>query len=298
MEVGVAKIGVDRHGELLREVLLILSDEDGGLPAKEVLSRVEMRLVLTEHEAGTYDSTNRRRFDKIVRFSTISAVKAGWLNKSKGHWTVTDEGRAALTKFSKPGDLIREAGRLYRLWRKTQPSAPDQVDELEDDHVETSSILEEAEEQAWEAISRYISEINPSDLESLVEALVEAMGYHVLWKATGGADGGIDLIAFNDPLGTTSPRIKVQVKRRADRINVDGLRAFLSVMGHDDVGIFVATGGFTSEAMRLAREQENRKVTLIDLQKLFDLWVEHYDSLPEERRRLLPLTTVHFLALD
>jgi predicted Mrr-cat superfamily restriction endonuclease len=39
------------------------------------------------------------------------------------------------------------------------------------------------------------------------------MDYYV---APPGPDGGIDLIAHTDPLGTTGPRIKVQVKRRDD----------------------------------------------------------------------------------
>jgi hypothetical protein len=35
---------------------------------------------------------------------------------------------------------------------------------------------------------------------------------------------------------------------------------------------------------------------LIDLERLFDLSVEHYQHLPEELRALLPLRAVHFLA--
>lgn len=69
------------------------------------------------------------------------------------------------------------------------------------------------------------------------------MKYHVSWIAPSGPDRGIDIIVHNDPLGTSPPRIKVQVKRRADKITVDGLRAFMSVLGEQDVGIFVSTNG-------------------------------------------------------
>ena len=85
------------------------------------------------------------------------------------------------------------------------------------------------------------------------------MGYHVSWNAPPGPDKGIDILAHNDPLGTSTPRIKVQVKRRADKISVDGLRSFMAVLGEQDVGIFVSTGGFTSEAESEARTKENRK---------------------------------------
>jgi len=34
---------------------------------------------------------------------------------------------------------------------------------------------------------------------------------------------------------------------------------------------------------------------LVDLKRLFDLWVEHYDKIPEVQRRLLPIRPVYFL---
>lgn len=138
--------------------------------------------------------------------------------------------------------------------------------------------------------------INPFDLQKLVAALLRAMGYYVAWVSPPGPDKGIDILAQNDPLGTSSPRIKIQVKRRADKINVDGLRAFMALLGEQDVGIFVSTGGFTSDAQMEARTKETRKLTLIDLEKLVDLWIEHYDKVSESDKRLLPLRPVHYLA--
>jgi restriction system protein len=99
------------------------------------------------------------------------------------------------------------------------------------------------------------------------------MGYFVSWVSPPGPDKGIDILAYTDPLGTKNPRIKVQVKRRSDAINVDGLSSFLALLGDQDVGIFVCTGGFTSAAEMEARTQEKRKITLVGLEKLFDLWV-------------------------
>ena len=92
------------------------------------------------------------------------------------------------------------------------------------------------------------------------------------------------------------PRTKVQVRRRKDKINVEGLRSFMTLLGDQDVGIFVSTGGFTSDAESEARTQEKRKVTLLDLEKLFDLWVQHYDKVAESDKRLLPLKPVYYLA--
>jgi restriction system protein len=50
-------------------------------------------------------------------------------------------------------------------------------------------------------------------------------------------------------------------------------------VNEDDVGIFVATSGFTKDAEDFARSQEKRKITLIDLERLVDLWIQFYDRL-------------------
>ncbi len=103
-------------------------------------------------------------------------------------------------------------------------------------------------------------------------------------------------MAWPDALGTQSPRIKVQVKRQTAAVSVDGLRSFMAVLGDDDVGIFVSLGGFTRDAQDEARLQATRRITLIDLERLFDLWVERYPTLQDEDRRRLPLQPIYFLA--
>jgi restriction system protein len=138
--------------------------------------------------------------------------------------------------------------------------------------------------------------MNPYDFQELVASLLRAMGYHVSWVAPPGKDGGIDIVAWSDPLGTRPPRIKVQVKRVGQNVSVDGLRSFMAVLGDDDVGLFVTTAGFTRDAEEEARTQEKRKITLVNLEKLFDLWVEHYARLDDDARRRLPLRPIQFLA--
>jgi restriction system protein len=239
-----------------------------------------------------------RRYEKIVRFSTIAPVKAGWLVKSKGTWVLTDEGRTALMAFPDPEKLFRESGRLYRIWKKKQPvtEADDEVED-ESEQMHPSITLEEAEETARQEIYDYLASMPPYEFQDLVGALLDAMGYHVAWIAPPGPDRGIDLVAYTDPLGASGPRIKVQVKRRADKIAVQEVRSFVAVLSDKDVGIFVSTGGFTSDAHAEARHQENRRVSLIGMDELFDLWVDHYDQMEESAKQRLPLKPIHYLAL-
>jgi restriction system protein len=110
-----------RQGEILEAVFRVLEEASDGLQAKEVLARVEQRLALTPFEDSTYPNRpEARRFPKIVRFTTINAVKAGWLIKDKGTWTLTEAGGAALAAHRDPEELMREAVRGYQAWRREQ----------------------------------------------------------------------------------------------------------------------------------------------------------------------------------
>jgi restriction system protein len=123
------------------------------------------------------------------------------------------------------------------------------------------------------------------------------MRYHGSWVSPPGRDGGIDIVAFTDPIGAIGPRIKVQVKRvTSGKIGVDGLRSFLAVLGSQDVGLFVSLGGFTSEAESEARSQDNRRLMLLDMTRLVEMWIEHQDQLSETDKAHLPLRPVYFLS--
>ena len=50
------------------------------------------------------------------------------------------------------------------------------------------------------------------------------MGYHVPFVAPPGRDGGVDVIAYKDPLGTVAPRIKAQIKHREEKVTVREVR--------------------------------------------------------------------------
>ncbi|WP_034299340.1 restriction endonuclease [Herbaspirillum sp. RV1423] len=295
----MAEITRKRTGEFLRKLFEILMHAPDGLPAREALAALVAQVTLSSYEAGTYESGDRR-FEKIVRFATVDCVKAGWMQKNKGIWTVTEEGMAAHRELKDPEQFQKAALKLYRKWKLAQKNdielARDDGIEQEDvAEKETSITFEQAEEQAWSEIEQHLRAMNPYVLQQLVADLLKAMSYHVSWISPPGKDGGIDILAYTDPLGARPPRIKVQVKRTEQKVSTDSLRAFISLIGNEDVGLFVSTGGFTRDAETLARMQETRKITLIDMNRLTDLWIEFYGKLDEQARQRLPLTPIYFL---
>jgi restriction system protein len=297
----MAEITRRRTGELLRELFKLLMAAPDGMRASDALQQLASAMTLTAYEAGNYESGSRR-FEKIVRFATVDCVKAGWLAKDKGIWTITEEGRQAHAELTDPEAFYRRALKLYSEWKASQPDVEPTLptgsaaEEAENTTKAISVTLDEAEEQAWAEISQYLRGMPPYEFQDLVADLLSAMGYHVSWIAPPGKDGGLDILAWPDALGTRPPRIKVQVKRQQQAVSVDGLRSFMALLGDDDVGLFVCTGGFTKDAETEARIQEKRRVRLIGLEKLFDLWDAYYDKLSDRARQRLPLRSIRFLA--
>jgi restriction system protein len=87
-----------RTGELIRKLFDILMPHSEGLAAGEALALLRNQVQLTDYEKGTYKSGSLR-FDHIVRFGTVDCVKAGWLTKHKGKWTITEEERKPIMRF-------------------------------------------------------------------------------------------------------------------------------------------------------------------------------------------------------
>ena len=203
----------------------------------KALKQLAASVTLTPYEAGLYESTGTPRFEKIVRFATIDCVKAGWLAKNKGVWSITNTGKKAFDDFSDPEAFYREAIKLYREWKAGAPIKP-QVESLEELNpaetakAEASITYEKADEQAWNEIEAHLRAMPPYDMQDLVAGLLrrKGLGYHIEWVSPPGKDGGIDIIAHTDPLGTQPPRIKVQVKGGNEKIDLQTLNSFLAVV--------------------------------------------------------------------
>ena len=280
----MVQITLHRVGELLRIVFELLWDKPDGLPAKDVFALIPELTQLTEYELGFSSFSNIPRYERIVRLATIPLVRVGWLVKNnKGRWHITEEGRQACRKFTNAQELYKEALRLYEEHRQITPDIVMNV--------------ETAEEKAWEQIQKYLQEKNPPEFQSMIAALLRAMGYYVAWVAPVEKNRGhIDIVAHVDPIGAKGPRILVQVKHKGQVLTIEGLKTFLSVLGQNDFGLLVSTGGFTGDAKEELRTEAFQKVTALDLELFFDLWISHYDKLSQDARNLIPLKLIYFLS--
>ena len=106
----MAEIARERVGRNQQIVLRILDDSPDGIKASDVIEEVRRKLQPTDFEKSFYPDTQQERYGKILRFSTIAPVKAGWILKSKGTRFITDDGGVAYKTFSDPTALEKESG--------------------------------------------------------------------------------------------------------------------------------------------------------------------------------------------
>lgn len=284
--------------------LQILVEKGGEAAGRDVISDIEKRLTLDDWAKEVYEKSGYTRWKSILHFFTIDLIKSGFMVKNKGVWYVTTEGEAAL----KLGDvaMLDKATEGYYKWREANPksdkkSVASVVDDIEADDVADSvneqaqeATIQQMEQLAIDGLRQQINSKNAYEFQDLVAALLRGMNYYTPFVAPKGKDGGIDVIAYQDPLGVKSPRIKVQIKHRESTANVSEIRELMGLLQKEgDIGLFISTGGFTSDAKTTARSSHVH-VELIDFDRFIALWQEFYEKLNDEDKDRLRLRPIYF----
>ena len=195
----------------LYAVLKEMVRRGGSIPAKEIYPFVNENVSLTDWEREPAGKMQYIRWTNSFQFYSIDYQKAGFIVKKNGTWYITPEGEKVLKKS--PEEVMNLARSAYMEWKKLRDIEVGPDDEPTDETAEkdNSMNLDLLESDAREGIKRYIVSKSPYEFQDLVAALLRAMGYHTPFVAPKGKDGGIDIIAYLDPLGAQTPRIKVQV---------------------------------------------------------------------------------------
>ncbi len=232
-----------------------------------------------------------------MHFSSVDYVKAGYLVKKKGHWTITPEGEKVLKLGAEK--MHDEAEQQYRAWNISKERKHDMPtsasEEISDPFKETIIELENLEEQANKGIRGFIRNKNPYEFQDMVAALLKAMGYYIQSVAPKGKDGGVDVVAYVDPLGAQTPRIKVQVKHRPDTvIGASDIRALLGILRTGDIALFVTSGTYSPDAKNTAASSREF-IRLIDGDEFIEMWQNYYDKMSDDDKNMLPMKRIMFL---
>ena len=279
----------------LYAVMKEMSRRGGSMPAKELYPFVNENVELTEWEKEPAGKMKYIRWTNSFQFYSIDYQKAGFIVKKSGNWYLTPEGEAALKKT--PEEVMNIANDAYHAWKKARDIEDNPDEEPTDNTAESdnSMKLEQLESDAREGIKAFIASKDPYEFQDMVAALLRAMEYHTPFIAPKGKDGGIDIIAYLDPLGAKTPRIKVQVKHKPETaIGASEVRALSGVLKAGDIALFVTSGTYSADA-RNAASGNDKFIRLIDGNDFIEMWQEYYDKMSDDDKNMLPLKRISFL---
>jgi len=261
---------------------------DGQLRQSAVMQAIEEAVELDDWASAVYETTGNIRWRSIFAFDSIGLVKAEYVTKSRGVWTITEEGRAAIAKPFDGPQFLAEINRRYRAWKEKQLASgidqetlgaeEDAVIEAPDERM--SLTLQQAHEALAAELIENIKQCEPVFFERLVVKLLLKMGYGGSRQEAGRAvgrsgDGGIDGIINEDRLGLDA--IYLQAKRWEGTVGEGPIRDFKGALDAKGAqkGVFITTSSFTPAATEAARNSRSYKIVLIDGARLAELLIEH-----------------------
>ena len=162
------------------------------------------------------------------------------------------------------------------------------------DEVEEEALKESMVENAREFIKDKVMDLDWEEMQELVAGLLRGMGYKTMVSPRG-PDRGSDIQASPDGLGLENPRIVVEVKHRSGQMGAPAVRGFITTVGKDSRGLYVSTGGFSTEA-KYEADRSSPPITIIDADRLVGLLIQYYDNLDSDTRALVPLVKIYWPA--
>lgn len=155
-------------------------------------------------------------------------------------------------------------------------------------------LITEDEKSFNEEILRRLRQMEPTEFEKFIVALLEAMGFEAEHVGRSG-DGGVDAIGMLDANGLVQIQLQVQVKRQKGNVGSGPVLKLRGALGNDDYGVVITTSGFTRQAREAAESERMKQITLIDGITLVELIIRNYENLDDNYKDLFLLKRVYML---
>ncbi len=264
---------------------------NGVLSRQQLMQAIEAGTPLDDWAREIYPQNGNVRWRSIFGFSSVGLVKAGYLTKEGGQWSITEEGRKAIQPPFEPGAFLAEVRRRYAAWKTSQLLSEKATLEstadgdLEDEELEApeermGAILKSAHDALAAELIEMVKQSDPAFFERLVVKLLLRMGYGGSREEAGRAvgqsgDNGIDGIINEDRLGLDA--IYLQAKRWTGPVGEGEVRDFKGALDAKGAhkGVFITTSHFTPAARQAARTSRSYRIVLIDGERLAELMIEH-----------------------
>lgn len=208
--------------------------------------------------------------------------KVEWLR----HIPRTNFSQAALYEMGSALTLFQIKNYADEIFAALEGKPLDEVVTDEDIALDASEIEELSRDFILRRLERNLKGL---PFEPFIQHLLETMGYEA--RLTDPNEPSVDIIASKDKLGFEPPIIKVQVKTKPGNTDDRDVSALYGKINHDEFGLFITLGDFTSKAAQFANTKSNLR--LINGTELVDLIFDHYEEIDPKYKGLFPLKRVY-----
>jgi len=241
-------------------------------------------------------SGTQRKHNNRVSWAGTYLKKAGLLESTgRGKYRITSEGKKVLELKLDNIDnrFLKSRYPRFKDFHEVKPKLEtDKSEEIITEELNPDELIEITYQkmhndlaiELLEAVKKY----HPSLFEQLVVDLIVAMGYGGSRKDAGEAtqrtsDEGIDGLIKEDKLGLDV--VYIQAKRWENSVGRPELQKFAGSLEGKRAkkGIFITTSSFSKGAVDYVSRIE-KKIVLIDGEKLTDLMIDHNIGVSEYKR--------------
>ena len=257
-------------------VLQALDELGGSARRPEVCDRIAEGHRITEAQQGEATSGGGSRFVSQVGWARFYLAKGGYIDaSSKGVWTLTEKGRAAV-KMSRE-EAVHVFREVHAQFPRQSREEEGETEVPEAPPPETNAGTPTQPANYRDQVLAILRGLPPAGFERFCQRLMREAGFERVDVTGRSGDGGIDGIGMLQVNSIVSFKVLFQCKRYRDggTVTPTQVRDFRGAMaGRADKGLILTTATFSSEAKREAVRDGVPPIELIDGDKLVDLLEE------------------------
>lgn len=288
-------MAVPKYNEFMKPLLVCLSDGEIH-KSKEIQQDLAEYFHLTDEERQELlPGSGQLVYKNRIGWASTYLKKAGLISSpARSIMQITDTGRQVVREnpLAIDGHYLSKFD-SFRAFSSPKPASSSQPDIVSNPPCDlaTPETPEEQLKQDYEMVLSKLSDdlyekvmtLSPEKFELLVIDLIRAVGYgypdESSFRHTGKTgDGGVDGIVQEDKFGFNLIYIQAKHWNENHMVGSKEIRDFYGAMGAGDKskrGIFVTTSFFTDDAKETSKLFFDRKMILIDRDRLLRLMIEN-----------------------
>lgn len=270
--------------------LLKVMSEGKEMTTNQTKDAVAKYLGLTEEAlVERLESGTQTTFDNRMGWARTYLFKAGLLDRPRrAIYVISDNGKKLLLNppTAIDADYLRSYDRFNDFFPANAARSEkaqlvvqnDSDDELTPEEQIEKGVIRIQHELRGEVLDR-VKQLPPEGFEQLVLRLLVGMGYGGsmadVQGVARGADGGVDGVVNQDHLGLD--RIYIQAKRWEGSVGRPVIQGFVGALAGVGAskGVIMTTSTFAQPAQEYVRTLTDRRIILVDGQRMSDLMLKH-----------------------